>query len=344
MERNKSRLTIADIAKLAGCSKTTVSRVINQKPDVHPATRQRILDLIEQYDFHPNLFASAKTRQKINHIGLIVPDTTSNILSNQFYVGVLQGILDEVERRSHYLLFCYVHQTNYVEVFEQKRVDGFILLSPAALHRSIILELQSKTIPFVCTSKVINGPDIPYVDIDNFKGAKIATQHLLSLGHRKIAFAGKPILTSNHDRLMGYKETLTANHLNIRDDYVQTVNVSSIESGYHMMQNLLNLTDPPTAVFSACDIMAFGAIKAIHERDLRVPEDISVIGFDDIPLSCNMTPPLTTVRQPAVEKGAKAAGKLIDHLVDGQQLETEILDVDLVIRDSTGPVNPTRSN
>ena len=298
------------LPKWQGVLKRRFPAVLNQKPDVHPDTRRRILDLIDEHDFHPNLFAKGKTPQRINHIGLIVPYTTSNILSNQFYVGVLQGVLEAVEMRGHYLLFCYVHQTNYVEVFEQKRVEGFILLSPAALHRSIIIELQSKSIPFVCTSKVINEPEIPYVDIDNLKGAKIATQHLISLGHRKIAFAGKPILTSNHDRLMGYKETLIANGIPIKDHYVQTVNVSSIESGYQMMQNLLKLPDPPTAVFFACDVMAFGAIKAIHEQHFRVPEDISVIGFDDIPLSHNMTPPLTTVRQPAVEKGRESCGEI----------------------------------
>lgn len=338
MDKRTSRLTIEDIAKMAGVSKTTVSRVINNKPDVHPDTRKRINDLIEQYNFHPNLFATGKTCHKINHIGLIVPYTTSSILSNQFYVGVLQGILDEVERRGHYLLFCYVHRTNYREIYEQKRVEGFILLSPAALHHSIILELQSANIPFVCTAKVMDEPDIPYIDIDNIRGAEIAIEHLLGLGHQKIAFAGKPALTSNHDRLLGYKQTLRENNIKVNEKYIQTVEESSIETGYTMMMNLLDLEDPPTAVFSACDVMAFGAINAIHERGLKVPEDISVIGFDDIPLSRNMSPPLTTVRQPAVEKGSMAAGQLIDFLVNGKDMETKILDVELIARDSTGPV------
>ena len=338
MDRRTSRITIEDIAKMAGVSKTTVSRVINDKPDVHPRTRQRINDLIAEYNFCPNLFATGKTSHKINHIGLIVPYTTSSILSNQFYVGVLQGILDEVERRDHYLLFCYVQQTNYREIYEQKRVEGFILLSPAALHHSIIRELQTANIPFVCTAKVMNEPDIPYIDIDNIKGAQIAVEYLLSLGHRKIAFAGKPALSSNHDRLLGYKQTLNGNNIQVNEDYIQTVEVSSVETGYAMMMNLLDLDDPPTAVFSSCDVMAFGAIKAIHEKGLSVPEDISIIGFDDIPLSRNMSPGLTTVRQPAVEKGSLAASQLIDYLVNGKELVTRILDVELIVRDSTGPV------
>lgn len=335
MNMKPSRTTIEDIAEMAGVSKTTVSRVINHKPDVHPETRQKILDLIEETEFYPNLFATGKTSQKINHIGLIVPYTTSNILSNQFYVDVLQGVLNEVERRGYYLLFCNVHQTNYVEIYLQKRVEGFILLSPAVLHRSIIHELQDMNIPFISTAKVLDEPDITYVDVDNYRGAEIALQHLISLGHHKIAFAGKPGLTSNHERLLGYKDTLRKHNISIEEKYIQSVEISSVESGYEMMMRLLELEEPPTAVFSACDIMAYGAMNAIAKKGLKVPDDISVIGFDDIPLSRNMNPPLTTIRQPAVEKGSIAAGKLIDYLVNGKPLETRILDVELVIRDST---------
>lgn len=338
MNKQTSRITIEDIAKMAGFSKTTISRVINNKPDVSPSTRKRVLDLIEEFNFHPNLFATGKTQQKINHIGLIVPYSMGSILSNQFYVGVFQGILDEVERRGHYLLFCYVHKKNYVEVYEQKRVEGFVLLSPAALHRSIILELKSANIPFVCTAKVLNEPDITYVDVDNQKGGEIAAHHLIALGHRKIAIAYKPTLTSNYERLIGYKQTLKKHNLQINENYIQTIEVSSIQSGYNMMMNLLALEDPPTAVFSSCDIMAYGAMKAIQEMNLKVPHDISVIGFDDIPLSRDMSPPLTTIRQPAVEKGSIAAGLLIDYLVHGKEPETKMLDVDLVVRGSTGPV------
>lgn len=339
MNNGKPRITIQEIAKMAGVSKTTVSRVINNKPDVHQTTRVRIQQLIRENNFQPNLFAIGKTSKKINHIGLIVPYTTRSILSNQYYVDVLQGILDEVERRSHFLLFCYVHKTNYVEIYNQKRVEGFILLSPAALHRSIIHELKSANIPFISTAKVLDDPEIAYVDIENFKGAEIAINHLIELGHRKIAFAGKPVLTSNHERLLGYKHTLREKNIAINEDYIQVVEASSIESGYNMMMRLLKLDEPPTAVFSSCDIMAFGVIKAIQEKGLKVPGDISVIGFDDILLSRNMSPPLTTIKQPAIEKGAIAAGKLIDYLVRGEKPTTQILDVELIVRDSTGPVN-----
>ena len=338
MKTKSSRLTIEEIAKMAGVSKTTISRVINKKPDVHPDTRKKILEIIEENGYHPNLFATGKTSQKINHIGLIIPYTVESIFSNQFFVDVLSGILNEVEKRGFYLLICYVHKTNYVEIYNQKRVEGFVLMSPDALHRSIIHELQSVNIPFVSTSKLLNEPDILFVDIDNIKGARLAVEHLLSLGHKKIAFIGKPTLTSNYERLSGYKQTLLENNIQIDDEYIQTIENSSIQSGYEKMMSLMELENPPTAIFSACDIMAFGAEKAVQERGKKVPEDISIIGFDDISLSQYMTPPLTTIRQPSIEKGAIAASLLIDSLAEEKEQETRILDVELIIRNSTGPV------
>mgnify|MGYP000848185102 FL=1 len=330
-----SRITIDEIAKKSGVSKTTVSRVINNKPDVHPETRTKINAIIAENNFHPNLFAKGKTAQKINHIGLIVPQNVRQLFYNQFYLDVLQGILDTTEKRNYYLLFCYVNKTNYVEMFEQKRVEGFILLSPAALDQSIIRELKSANIPLVSTAKVLDDPEIPFVDIDNYQGAVAAVKYLISLGHSKIAFFGKPGLTSNYERMQGYKNTLEEANISVNADYIQTVDTTSIESGKEIMKIFLDMDDPPTAVFTACDIMAFGAIKAIQEAGLRVPEDISVIGFDDISLSRNMDPPLTTIMQPAFEKGELATEMLIDSLSSLKDAEAKILNAELVVRRST---------
>lgn len=336
VDNDNSRITIKEIAEMARVSKTTVSRVINGKPDVSHSTRARVLDLIKETNFQPNLFATGKTAQKINHIGLIVPYKTHNILSNQYYVDVLQGILDEVERCDYYLFFCYVQKKNYVEIYKQKRVDGFILLSPGALHHSIINELKKEGIPFVSTAKVLDRPDIPFVEVDNYRGAEMAVEHLISLGHRRIAFVGKPSLTSNHDRLLGYQQTLELHGIQVDERYIQRVEASSVESGYEVMNQLLRMEAPPSALFSSCDIMAFGAMIAIQEKGLKVPDDISVIGFDDILLSRNMSPALTTIRQPAAHKGALAARQLIGYLSSGTKPLSQLLDVELIVRASTG--------
>jgi DNA-binding LacI/PurR family transcriptional regulator len=331
------RKTIEEIAKIAGVSKTTISRVINNKPDVHPKTRESILKIMDEYEFQPNIFARSIRTQKINHIGLIIPYTVEYIFSNQFYVDVLRGISNEIERRGYYLVICYVHETNYVEIYNQNRVEGFVLMSPGSIHHSIIHELQSLNIPFITTAKLINEPDMKYVDVDNVKSAKMAVEHLISFGHKDIAFIGKPALTSSYDRLIGYKETLKEKDIPIHETLIKVTKASSVQSGYDVMLELLELEAPPTAVFVANDIMAFGAIKAIQEKGKSVPEDISVIGFDDIPLAQHMTPSLTTIRQPAVEKGTIATEILIDFLVEKKPMKTMILETELIKRNSTGP-------
>ena len=329
------RITIEEIANIAGVSKTTVSRVINNKPDVSNETRKRILDIMAERDFQPNIFARGISSQRINHIGLIIPYSVEYIFSNQFYVEVLRGISNEVERSGYYLLLCYVHERNYVEIYHQKRVDGFVLLSPGSLHHSIIRDLQAENIPFISTAKLLNEPDLVYVDVDNIKGAKTAVNHLISLGHQKIAYIGKPALTSSYDRLIGYKEALIENNIPINDDYIKVTDSSSIQNGYDVVFQLLGTSIQPTAIFLANDIMALGAIKAIQEAGKNVPRDISIVGFDDILLSQFTFPALTTVRQPAFQKGVEAVRLLIDYLDYGADPKIKLLDTELIVRDST---------
>jgi DNA-binding LacI/PurR family transcriptional regulator len=327
--------TIGEIAELAGVSKTTVSRVINNKPDVNPETRENILELIAKYNFQPNVFAKAISSQKSNNIGLIIPYTVDYIFSNQFYVDVLRGISTEIENSNYYLLICYVHEANYVDIFRQKRVDGFVLMSPASLHRDIIRELQCAEAPFVSTAKLLDEEAMVYVDVDNVRGASLAVEHLISLGHEKIAFVGKPALTSSQDRLTGYRQVLEKHGIAYQEDFVRVTASSSVKAGYEVMADLLQMDNPPTAVFLANDVMAMGAIKASQDLNLRVPEDISIVGFDDVPLAQYTTPALTTVRQPAFEKGVEATRLLLQFLENGIVPVSRTLDVELIVRNST---------
>lgn len=331
------RITIEEIANIAGVSKTTVSRVINNKPDVSDETRGRIHKIIEERGFHPNIFARCISSQRINHIGLIIPYSVEYVFSNQFYVDVLRGISNEVERSGYYLLLCYVTERNYVEIYQQKRVDGFVLLSPGSLHHSIIRELQSENIPFISTAKLLNEPDLIYVDVDNIKGAKTAVNHLISLGHKEIGYIGKPALTSSHDRLIGYKEALLENNISIKDEYIKITDSSSIQNGHDVVLELVGESNYPTAIFLANDIMAIGAIKAIQELGKNVPDDISIVGFDDILLSQFTSPALTTVRQPASQKGAEAVRLLIDYIENGTEPSIKLLNTELILRESTSP-------
>jgi LacI family transcriptional regulator len=328
-------VTIEEIAKLANVSKTTVSRVLNNKPDVSPGTRTRILALIAEYDFQPNVFAKAITLQKSHNIGLIIPHDVDYIFSNQFYVEVLRGVSTAVDRHGYHLLLCYLHGGNFVNIYKQKKVDGFIVMSPGSPHQNIIESLKRVGAPFVSTAKISAEEEMVYVDVDNFLGATLAIEHLVSLGHRRIAFVGKPALRSSLDRLHGYQHVLEQAGISLDEELVKIAPSSSIDGGYQTTMAMLTGKKIPTAMFLTNDVMAYGAVKAIQDSGLRVPEDISVVGFDDVPLALYTTPPLTTVRQPAYEKGDTAADLLIQYLDEGQIPESRILEVELIIRGST---------
>lgn len=331
------KITIGEIARIAGVSKTTVSRVINNKPDVDPFTRQKILDLIDQYSFQPNAFAKAISLQKSNHIGLIIPHKAEYVFSNPFYTEVMRGVSTEIDEQGYYLLICYAHEVNYLDIYRQKRVEGFVLLSPGSFHQDIIETLDAENVPFVSTAKISDEQNMVFVDVDNFHGATLVMEHLVSLGHRRIAYIGKPSLKSSIDRLNGYRSVLQKYGHPVDESLVLVTDTSSVESGYAYTQKLLERPDVPTAILLANDVMAIGALQALQASGVRVPEDLSVAGFDDIPFAQYANPPLTTVRQPAYEKGLHAARILIESLENKSTPESLILDVELIVRHSTGP-------
>jgi LacI family transcriptional regulator len=329
------RITISEIARMAGVSKTTVSRVINNKPDVDERTRERILTLIAKYDFQPNALAKAIMLQKSNHIGLLIPPEAKDVFSHPFYTEVMHGVSIEVDQRGYFLLICYAQAINYLDIYRQKRVDGFILLSPGAYHREIIETLVKEKIPFISTSKISEEESIVSVDIENYHGAMLVMDHLVSLGHKKIAYIGMTTLTSGLDRLQGYKDALSKYNLPYDDNLVMISDTEDTKNGYIFTKRLLDREKKPTAIFATDDIMAIGSIKAIIETGLKVPEDISVVGFDDILLAKDIIPSLTTIHQPAYEKGVNAARLLINFLESNQSPKSMTMDIELVVRKST---------
>jgi DNA-binding LacI/PurR family transcriptional regulator len=180
------------------------------------------------------------------------------------------------------------------------------------------------------------------VDVDNFYGATLVMEHLVGLGHRRIAFIGKPTLQSSIDRLNGYRHVLKAHNLPEDTSLELTVDISSAERGHDFALQLLRRPDPPSAIMLANDILAFGALQAAQEIGLNVPGDVSITGFDDIPFARHAYPPLTTVRQPSYEKGVAAAHTLIQMLEQKTTPASSILPVELVVRGSTGPVPVTK--
>ena len=329
-----AKITIAEIAKLAGVSKTTVSRVLNNKPDVLVDTREKIMELISLYDFQPNAFAKAISHQRSNTIGLVIPYDANYIFSNPYYSEIIRGVSLEAKNNGYHLMLTYSEGDDYISVVKQKRVDGLIIISPGSDHRIVIQQLKKLKIPFVATSRMPKVMDINHVCIDDFNGACLATEHLISLGHRRIGFINGPsILASSEDRLAGYKNTLEKYNIPYDGNIVGNGD-TSIESGHRVMQRFLK-NEVLTAVFAASDLMALGAISAITESNRSVPEDISIVGFDDIPLSGFLSPPLTTIRQLAYEKGCIAT-KMLMEMIRGKSTEIMIMmPVEIIIRKST---------
>ena len=330
-------LTINEIAKLAGVSKTTVSRVLNNKPDVKSGTRELINNIITQYGFQPNAFAKAISHQRSHTIGLVIPYKAHYIFSNQFYADVINGVSTEITQSGYYLLLCYAYNDNFIDMFKQKRVEGFIVISPGSYHKDIIDKINEAGALFVATSRVLGEQKVRYVDIDNFYAATLAIEHLISLGHRHIGFISNiGVLTSSEERLLGYKEVLGKYQIPYQQELIREGD-GSIDSGYLAMSDLLR-NEKLTAVFISGDTMAAGAVKAIKEQGKKVPGDISVVGFDDLPLAQVMTPMLTTIRQSGFDRGNAAAKMLLDILESKQTPDNLTLPVSLVVRDSSNNI------
>ncbi len=323
-------MKIDEIAKLAEVSKATVSRVLNNKPDVNPDTRRRIIELIRKFDYKPNAMATAVSKRRSKTIGLIAPHGTEYIYTNPFYSQVFHGMSNEINRRGYYLMFCYAGREDYTDLFQRKMVEGFLLLSPGMEHQPLIDSLKAAGAPFVATSLIPGLPDSQCIDIDNFQGACLAVEHLIELGHRRIAIVNSfSSLLANKLRFAGYQSVLHKHGIPLDDDLIRE-GVPSFENG---LLAIASFDPPPTAVFSCGDMLALGVLEGARRRGLRVPEDLSVVGFDDISFAGDFG--ITTVRQPGMDKGKFAARALID-LIEGRPAKAAPkLEIELVVRNST---------
>lgn len=331
-------ITIKDIAKMANVSCTTVSRVLNNKPDVKEDTRKKVLQIIEENNFQPNAFAQAISSKRSNCVALVIPYSVNFILLNSFYDEIIRGISSELTKKGYFLLFCYSQDENYVaSIYTQKRADGFILLSPGKNSKGTIKFLKEVEVPFVSTTRVDFDESVTHVDIDNHYAASIAVEYLISLGHKKVAFIknGAGIIANSKERFRGYKDALLKHNIDINQSVIEVGDIS-MDGGYKAMRELLQKGAEFTAVFVASDIMAIGAMKAIHESGKKIPQDISIVGFDDIPAAQYAYPPLTTIRQSAYDKGKKAASLLIKLLEKKNNVKSILLDVNLIERESSG--------
>lgn len=339
-------LTISQIAKLAGVSKTTVSRVLNNKGEIKEETRNRVLQVISENHYRPNSAARTIKSRETKTIGLLIPYEADYIMSNPFYYDVIRGIATEVDSKNYYLLLMYSRQESYLEIVREKRIDGLLLLSLGNQHLHLLDELVQTGIPMVSLSAVPGNLNIPTVSVNDFSGAKKAVSYLVKQGHRNIALLNGPRnLVSNEERFRGYCSVLDSNGIPYRDDFVIECDIS-VKNGRYAMEEFLNYPEL-TAVFVSGDLMAIGAIEAIRHSGKRIPDDISIVAYDNIAMSGYLSPALTTVNQFGEKKGRIAANTLIEQLEGIETSNYVIIEPKLVVRDSTASphtVSPTCSN
>jgi len=318
-----NKLTIRDIARLAGVSTATVSRVLNHKPDVDPETRQRVMQVVSEHRYVPSVTASSLAGGKSRLLGALTPSLTWPLMPH-----IMQGIAEVIEQTDYELvLYSISHRIDRSalidRILEAHLIDGLIAIYPDGVARAEssenperaasrhLGELFQQGFPVVILDDQSLPGQTPWVGPDNRIGAYEATRHLIRLGHRRIAHIQGPThYQCSHDRFEGYRQALTEAGIAVDPAYVARGDFTTPGS-YSAAAALLALPERPTAIFAANDQMAYGAFLVAKAQGLRIPDDLAVIGFDDIELSAHIQPALTTVRQPFEQMGKMAAELLL---------------------------------
>ncbi len=280
---------------------------------------------------------------RTNVIGLVIPRAAATIFSEPFFPRIIQGISEACTNRGYLVMLAMVtaemEHNFYRRILQSRQVDAVIMLS-SDVNDPILPLLMQDRIPLVLISRHPYFQDLCWVDADNRNGARAAVDHLLELGHRRIAtITGKTNMACGADRRDGYKQALLEAGLQIQPELIVESDWTQ-EGGYLAMRRLLVLPERPTGVFAASDAMAIGGLHAIHEAGLRVPDDISIVGFDDLPIASFASPPLTTIHQPIVELGTIAAELMMDLLERPARGPVQVqVPAKLIVRSSSGPVS-----
>ena len=341
--RRRAVTTIKDVARRAGVSISTVSHVINNSRAVGDESRRRVEEAMAELGYQPNTLARNLRRRQTQSIGMIVPDN-----ANPFFAEIARAIEDSSFDQNHSVILCNTEgdlakQTAYTDLLIQNQVAGIVFVA-AGVSTELVEDLRRRRVPLVVVDRAVPGVEVNAVLTNHCQGGRLATQHLIDLGHRRIAcISAGSELSPSADRVTGYLETLRENDVPVTKELVVPGDFQ-YESGYHAANVLLDLPQPPTAVFACNDLMAVGCISAAAERSLRVPEDLSVVGFDDVRLASFTNPPLTTVAQPIWQIGNLAVEMLMERIENiDAQMRVEQLDTQLVERRSTAQAGTKRN-
>lgn len=324
---------IQQVAKQAGVSVATVSRVLNGQNTVSAKTKMRVEEAIKKLNYEPSLLGRNLRTSESRLLLILIPT-----ISNPFYLEIIKGIEQVAISQNYNILLCETDsnpnkENIYFDLVRKKMADGIISMDPAVNVET--LKKLAENYAIIQCSEYEECTGIPYVTIDNEEASYRAVKHLIQVGHHKIALmnADEKYLFARQ-RKMGYKRALEENGITLRSEYIISTPNLGFENGQHAMKKILHLQDRPTAVFAVSDLLAIGALKEINAAGLHVPNDIAVVGFDKIDFSNMTNPTLTTIAQPMRKMGNVAARMLIEK-IKGEEVESILLDHELVIREST---------
>ncbi|MBV7335699.1 LacI family transcriptional regulator [Chloroflexi bacterium TSY] len=319
-----SKLTLEQVAKLAGVSRSTVSRVVRNQASVRPEVRERIQKVIQETGYQPHPAAQMLAGQSTNIIGLVIGEPTEVIFDNAFFPRLIQGVAEGANQLDLTLTLFLFHDKSEEtkltrRILQNQLLDGLIV-SGTYTDDPFINLLAENNLPFIVVGRHEN-PTVPFIDVDNVRGAETAVTHLIELGYRRIGtITGHMKNRAALDRLVGYKQALVMHGYEV-DEFLIGYGDFTKQSGFNVMLQLLE--QKVDAVFAASDSMAVGAIDALKESGVRVPQEIAIVGYDDSVEATSVTPALTTMRQPVRQSGMMAVEKLFA-IIDKKQQRKEI--------------------
>jgi LacI family transcriptional regulator len=329
-------ITIKDVAVHAKVSVTTVSHVVNGTRFVSDAARERVQQAIAALNYVPSALARSLKSSRTHTVGMMIPNN-----SNPYFAEIIRGIEDTCFEAGFNVILCNsdddpMKQSTYVRVLSEKQVDGLIVLSSGS-DVELLDTLRTANMPLVVVDREIDDLAADLVEVNHEAGGYLATQHLLTLGHSRIAcIAGPQSLSPSRQRVDGYRRALMEAGVAGDNKLMRSADFTSA-GGHAAMSSLLAMKNRPSAVFASNDLMAIGAICAAAAAGLVVPDDISIIGFDDIALAAYSNPPLSTIAQPKQQTGELAASLLLQRIAEpSRELQREILQPRLCVRQSTG--------
>ncbi|HLI88468.1 MAG TPA: LacI family DNA-binding transcriptional regulator [Ktedonobacteraceae bacterium] len=330
------KTTIYDVAKLAGVSATTVSKVLNGTGRISKATRLRVESVVAELQYTPSIIASALKKNQTFNIGLLIPDIT-----NPFYGELARTIEDEALHQNYSVLICSTdnapeRERKQLELLIRKHLDGIIVATAERSDNTEPAKLLERGISVVFIDRVIPNSPYPIVATDHYRGSYLAAEHLIQLGHRRIAILLEPLyLQASLERLQGFAAALKAYAIPFDNSLVYSGGFGA-EAGYELARQVLSGATLPTAIFAATDLLAIGALRKLREEGIAVPEQVSLVGYDDIQMARMVSPPLTTIAQPIAALSKQAIALLLSGRP--QTASTTLLPPALIVRSSTAPL------